>query len=260
MLNGIVEPLLTVNSSSNRLISLMMTKGDSNSNSNEVLSRKSTMKTPSSSEQMTSTSSNNNSSLNSDNRIKFVDMLICGSCQQDFQLSDILNFIEHKTKCGNKENRQNIPYHFPQRRRRRRRGGRDGDHDDAEEEDDDDEDEDDDKSQRSGNSTESESENSKRNHQAQRQKLPDKRATTPKVLIDASANSLNSPGKETLRFHFDVDLCHLAEPYNFECNQCGDIYSTGNDTRTKHLDVTIDILSVDVQRGFSSSIVNACTA
>jgi hypothetical protein len=187
MLNGTVEPLLTMTSSNNRLMSIMMTNGDSNSNNNnETSSKRSAMKASSLLEMMSSTNSNNNSSMNNDNRIKFVDMLVCGSCQQDFQLSDIVKFIEHKAKCGNKENKQKIPYHFPQHRRRRRR---EGENDDDYDEDDDD---DDDISQQSGNSSESENEN----NIPHRQQLSKKSTVYPKVLAGASANTLNSTSKD----------------------------------------------------------------
>jgi hypothetical protein len=197
MLNGTVEPLLTMNSSNNRLMSIMMTNGDSNSN-NETLSKRSSTKGTS----LLDVMSSNNSSMNNDNRIKFIDMLVCGSCQQDFQLSDILKFIEHKGKCGNKENKHKIPYHYTQRRHRRK-GDNGDDYDD-------DDDDDDDKSQQSGNSSESENENNS-HHQSDRQRLSQKQTTCPKVLVDASANTLNGTA---------------SEPYNFECSQCGDVYST----------------------------------
>ncbi|CAF1126642.1 unnamed protein product [Rotaria sordida] len=194
-------------------MSIMMTNGNSNSNNNNEISssssslKRSTMKTSSLLDTISSTNSNNNSSINNDNRIKFIDMLVCGSCQQDFQLSDILKFIEHKAKCGNKENKQKIPYHFPQRRRRRRRRREDyNDEDDDDYDDDDDDDDydnDDNKIQQSDNSSESENENN-----IHRQQLSHKQTKFPKVLVDASANTLNS------------------EPYNFECSECGDIYST----------------------------------
>ncbi|CAF2493590.1 unnamed protein product [Rotaria sp. Silwood2] len=194
----------------------MMTNGNSNSNNNEILSKRSTMKATSLFDMMSSTNSNNNSTINSDNRIKFIDILVCGSCQQDFQLSDILKFIEHKAKCRNKENKQKIPYHFPRRRRRRRRrreGYNDDDYDDDDGDgdgDDDDYDEDDDKIQQSGNSSESDNENNIHRHQSDRQQLSQKQKTFSKVLVDASANTLNSH----------------SEPYNFECNECGDVYSS----------------------------------
>ncbi|CAF1055609.1 unnamed protein product [Rotaria sordida] len=195
-------------------MSIMMTNGNSNSNNNNEISssssslKRSTMKTSSLLDTISSANSNNNSSINNDNRIKFIDMLVCGSCQQDFQLSDILKFIEHKAKCGNKENKQKIPYHFPQRRRRRRRrredyNNEDDDDYDDDDDDDDDYDNDDNKIQQSDNSSESENENN-----IHRQQLSHKQTKFPKVLVDASANTLNS------------------EPYNFECSECGDIYST----------------------------------
>jgi hypothetical protein len=134
-----------------------------------------------------SNNNNNGSTMNNDNRIKFIDMLVCGSCQQDFQLSDILKFIEHKGKCGNKENKHKIPYHYPQRRRRRK-GGNDGD--DYDEDDDDD----DDKSQQSGNSSESENEINPHHH-SDRQRLSQKQTTRQKALIDANANTVNGTGK-----------------------------------------------------------------
>lgn len=174
MLNGTVEPLLSMNSNTNRLMSIMMNNGESNSN-NEISSKRSTMKITSLPDMISSPNSNNNSSMNNDNRIKFIDMLVCGSCQQDFQLSDILKFIEHKGKCGNKENKHKIPYHFPQRRHRRK--GDMGDDDDDEE------------SQQSGNSSESDNENNFR------QRLSHKQTTSAKVLVDASANTFTNTGK-----------------------------------------------------------------
>ncbi|UJR25299.1 hypothetical protein I4U23_006651 [Adineta vaga] len=156
---------------------------------------------------MSSTNSNNNtnhSSTDTDNRIKFIDMLVCGSCQQDFQLSDIVKFIEHKAICGNKENKQKIPYHYS--RRHRRRG-----EDDYDEDYDEDDDEDDHKSHQSSHSSESENENNiPRHHHHHQQRSSQKQTNFPKVLVDASANTLNS----------------TTEPYNFECSQCGDVYST----------------------------------
>jgi hypothetical protein len=112
-------------------------------------------------------------------------MLVCGSCQQDFQLSDIVKFIEHKAVCGNKENKRKIPYFLSQRRQRE--GG--DDDDDADDDDDDDED----KSQQSGNSSGNENEHNI--HHSHRQQLSQKKSTFPKVLVDASANTLNSTGK-----------------------------------------------------------------
>lgn len=185
----------------------MKTNGDCNSSSSnsEISTKRSTVKLSSRLDVISSTDSNNNLPMNTDNRIKFVDMLVCGSCQQDFQLSDIVKFIEHKAKCGNKENKNQIPYHYPQRRRHRRKGENDDDYDD------DDDDEDDNKSQQSGNSSESESENHSRDRQqSDRQRLSKKQTSYPKVLVDASANTLNG----------------TAEPFNFECSQCGDVYST----------------------------------
>ena len=184
MLNGTVEPLLTMTSSTNRLISMTKTNGDSNTNNNETSSKRSSMKT-SSLGLVSSMNSNNNSSINNDNRIKFVDMLVCGSCQQDFQLSDIVKFIEHKAVCGNKENKRKIPYFLSQRRQR------EGDDDDDDADDDDDDDED--KSQQSGNSSGNENEHNI--HHSHRQQLSQKKSTFPKVLVDASANTLNSTGK-----------------------------------------------------------------
>jgi hypothetical protein len=189
MLNGTVEPLLAINSSNNRLMSIIMTNGDSNSYNTKTSSKRSTMKSSSLLEMMSSTNTNNHSSIDNDNRIKFIDMLVCGSCQQDFQLSDIVKFIEHKAICGNKENKQKIPYHFPQRRRRR---------EDDNDDDNDDDDDDDDRSQQSGNSSESENENNILYHAHQqpgRQRLSQKQTTFPKVLVDASANTLNNTSK-----------------------------------------------------------------
>ena len=121
-----------------------------------------------------------------DNRIKFIDMLVCGSCQQDFQLSDIIKFIEHKAVCGNKENKQKIPYHYPRRHRRRE--------DDNDDEYDEDEDENE-RSHPSGHSSESESENNNYPHQHHHQRASQKQTKLSKVLVDASANTLNNTGK-----------------------------------------------------------------
>jgi len=189
MLNGTVEPLLAINSSNNRLMSIIMTNGDSNSYNTKTSSKRSAMKSSSLLDMMSSTNTNNHSSIDNDNRIKFIDMLVCGSCQQDFQLSDIVKFIEHKAICGNKENKQKIPYHFPQRRRRR---------EDDNDDDNDDDDDDDDRSQQSGNSSESENENNilyDAHQQSGRQRLSQKQTTFPKVLVDASANTLNNTSK-----------------------------------------------------------------
>ena len=140
MLNGTVEPLLAMNGSNNRFVSRTMINADNQNNINEASSKRSSMKTaPSLFDLPPSVDNNSNASMNNDNRIKFTDILVCGSCQQDFQLSDIVKFIEHKAKCGNKENKQHIPYHFPQRRKRTRDGnqGVDDDEDDDDEEDED---------------------------------------------------------------------------------------------------------------------------
>jgi len=181
MLNGTVEPLRIMTSSTNRLISMMKTNGENDTNNNDTSSKRSVIKS-SSLGMVTSVNSNNNnnSSINNDNRIKFVDMLVCGSCQQDFQLSDIVKFIEHKAICGNKENKRKIPYFLSQQRQR------EGDNDDDDDEDDEDNDED--KSQQSGNS----SGNEHNIHHSHRQQLSQKQSTFPKVLVDASANTLNS--------------------------------------------------------------------
>jgi hypothetical protein len=163
-------------------------------------------------------SNNNNPSINSDNRIKFVDMLVCGSCQQDFQLSDIVKFIEHKAICGNKENKRKIPYFLSQRRQRE--GGDDDD-------DDDDDDDEEDKSQQSGNSSGNENE-----HHSNRQQLSQKQSKYSKVLVDASANTLHNSGIHNNdlfeeKKNTPLILLLLVEPYNFECSRCGDVYSTG---------------------------------
>ena len=160
------------------------TNGDSNTNNNDTSSKRSTMKSAST-RMMPSMNSNNSSSLNNDNRIKFIDMLVCGSCQQDFQLSDIVKFIEHKAICGNKENKRKIPYFLSQGRRG------DGDNDDEDDEDDDDGDDEEDKSQQSGNS--SGNENERRIHQSQ---ATSKKQSShfPKVLVGANANTPQNPG------------------------------------------------------------------
>ncbi|CAF1659107.1 unnamed protein product, partial [Adineta ricciae] len=203
MLSSIVEPLLPMNSSTNKLMSLMVTNGDSNSNSSKTSSKRSTMKNSSLSDMTPSTNHNNNHSpMDNDNRIKFIDMLVCGSCQQDFQLSDIIKFIEHKAVCGNKENKQKIPYHYPRRHRRRGEDDNDDEYDEDEDEDE--------KSHPSGHSSESESENNNHSYRHHHQRASQKQTKFSKVLVDASANTLNN----------------TAEPYNFECSQCGDVYST----------------------------------
>jgi hypothetical protein len=180
MLNGTVEPLRIMTSSTNRLISMMKTNGENDTNNNDTSSKRSVIKSSSLGMMTSVNSNNNNSSINNDNRIKFVDMLVCGSCQQDFQLSDIVKFIEHKAICGNKENKRKIPYFLSQQRQR------EGDNDDDDDEDDEDNDED--KSQQSGNS----SGNEHNIHHSHRQQLSQKQSTFPKVLVDASANTLNS--------------------------------------------------------------------
>ena len=189
MLSGTVEPLLSMNST-NRFTSIITTNGDCNSSSStsEISMKRSTTKTSSRLDVMFSTDSNADlSSMNTNNRIKFVDMLVCGSCQQDFQLSDIVKFIEHKAKCGNKENKHEIPYHYSQHRRHHRKNGHDDEYDD--------DDDDDNKSHQSGNSSESENENhSQERHQSDRQRLVKKHTTNSKVLVDASANTLNGTG------------------------------------------------------------------
>ncbi|CAF0820751.1 unnamed protein product [Adineta steineri] len=185
----------------------MKTNGGSDSNNNDTLSKRVPMKTTSlgmmSSMNSNNNNNNNSSSIINDNRIKFIDMLVCGCCQQDFQLSDIVKFIEHKTICGNKENKRKIPYFLSQQRQR------EGDNDDDDNNDyDEDNDDEEDKSQQSGNSSGNENENNI--HPTRHQHLSQKQSTFPKVLVDASANTLNS----------------AIEPYNFECSQCGDVYST----------------------------------
>jgi hypothetical protein len=120
--------------------------------------------------------------MNNDNRIKFIDMLVCGSCQQDFQLSDIVKFIEHKAVCGNKENKRKIPYFLSQRRQR------EGDNDDDYDDDEDDEN-DDNKSQLADQSSGSENENSIHRSHPHRRDLTHKQSTPPKVLVDTSGNA-----------------------------------------------------------------------
>ena len=201
-----------------------MANGDGNSNVNETSASPSSSFSPSKRttaksttladvESSTNIPNNSNNSLNNDNRIKFIDMLVCGSCQQDFQLSDIVKFIEHKAKCGNKENKPNIPYHYPQRRRRQ------GEGDDDEEEGDDEEDEDDDHEFES---------------QHRQQKAPEEKSNPAKILADTNGHRLNNSG-EYKNSSLSSPQCpptfalHLfiAEPYNFKCSQCGDIYRTG---------------------------------
>ena len=180
MLNGTVEPLVTMTSSTNRFLSMTKTNGGSNIHlNNDGSSKKSTVKTSSTGMMP---SSMNSSSINADNRIKFIDMLICGSCQQDFQLSDILNFIEHKATCGNKENKRKSPYFVSQQRHRE---GDDDDYDEGEyggeEDDDDDNDE-------------------HRIHPSNRQHLSSqKRSQVSKVPTNSNANiSQNSSTISTL--------------------------------------------------------------
>ncbi|CAF1171394.1 unnamed protein product [Adineta ricciae] len=204
MLNGTVEPLLTMTSSSNRLLSMMKTNGSNDTNTNDRSSKRSTMKSSSSSTGMISSmnSTNVNSSAQmTDNRIKFVDMLVCGSCQQDFQLSDIVKFIEHKATCGNKENKQQIPYFLSQQRQR------EGDNDDDDEGDGDDDDDDDERKSQSCNNLGGNEIEHPIHH---RHQTSQKQSNFSKVLVDANASTLNN----------------TAEPYNFECSQCGDVYST----------------------------------
>jgi len=205
MLNGTVEPLLNRSSSGNhRSMSRIMANGDSNSNVNETSASSSTFSSTSSSskrptmknttlvdvESSTNIPTHTNNSMNNDNRIKFIDMLVCGSCQQDFQLSDIVKFIEHKAKCGNKENKPNIPYHYPQRGQRQGEGD-----DDDEEEGDDEEAEDDDHDIES---------------QTRQQKSLEEQTNSSKILVDNNRNASNNS----------------VEPYNFKCSQCGNIYRT----------------------------------
>lgn len=118
-------------------------------------------------------------------------MLVCGSCQQDFQLSDIIKFIEHKAICGNKENKRKIPYFLSERRQRK--GDNDDDDDDYDDDDDDNDGDDEDKSQLSTNSSGNENEhNIQHSHY---QSLSKRQSTLSKVLADAGANTLNSPSK-----------------------------------------------------------------
>ncbi|UJR23612.1 hypothetical protein I4U23_026599 [Adineta vaga] len=203
MLNGTVEPLLTMTSSSNRLLSMMKTNGGNDTNTNDRSSKRSTMKSSSSlstAEMMLSMNSTNTNSSSqiTDNRIKFIDMLVCGSCQQDFQLSDIVKFIEHKAVCGNKENKRQIPYFVSQQRQR------EGDNDEDDDEGDGDEEDSEKKIQLCGNEPEHAI------HRIHRQQTSQKQSNLSKVLADTNANTSNN----------------TAEPYNFECSQCGDVYST----------------------------------
>jgi hypothetical protein len=94
-----------------------------------------------------------------------------------------VKFIEHKAICGNKENKRKIPYFLSQRRQR------EGDDDD---DDDDDVDDEEDKSQQSGNS--SGNENEHHIHHSHHQRLSQKQSNFPKVLVDASANTLHNSG------------------------------------------------------------------
>lgn len=192
------------------------------------------MKAPSLLDLVSPANQNSNTSINNDNRIKFIDMLVCGSCQQDFQLSDIVKFIEHKAKCGNKENKQNIPYHFPQRRARRQREEGDQDANDNDEEDEEDE-EDDERSQSGHPASGNDFEQHLRHPQASQ-----KHESPSKVLTDTSGSTLNNSGtSNTLPDVITMcDFSLSAEPYNFKCSQCGDIYSTG-----KALLNTDDLLS-----------------
>ena len=230
MLNGPVEPLLSMTSSTNRFISMMMTE----SNTSEMSSKRSKLKK--------SSLNSTNPTLNSDNRIKFVDMLVCGSCQQDFQLSDIVKFIEHKATCGNKENKQKIPYFLPQQRTQ------EGDQDD--DEDDDDDNDEDENEQSTGSETE--------NHIYRGNVSSAQKAS--KVLVDASANTLNSNCKRSDRPRSSplIDRSILAEPYNFHCSQCGDIYSTGK--RAERRSSSRRDRCFLVQPGISSNTISAHTA
>ena len=87
MLNGTVEPLLTMNSTNNRLMSLMITNGDSNSNNNnnnnETLSKRSVTKASSLLDTMSSINSNNNHSHDELN--KSIELL-------QSQIAKLLNF------------------------------------------------------------------------------------------------------------------------------------------------------------------------
>lgn len=177
MLNNLVEPLLTMANNSNRLIAMSLTTHESNNHHNDGTTKRSSGKTSSS---VANASMNSTTmTISNDNRIKFVDMLVCGSCQQDFQLSDIIKFIEHKATCGNKENKQNIPYFLSQQR------SREGENYDEEDEDDDN------KHQHVGNSHGNE------NHPylnlcGQQRSASNRQASIAKALVDASANTSNS--------------------------------------------------------------------
>ena len=187
MLNGTVEPLLTMTSSTNRLLSMMKSNGGSDANTNDTSSKRSAMKSAAltgMTSSMNSTNTGSSSQIN-DNRIKFIDMLVCGSCQQDFQLSDIVKFIEHKGMCGNKENKRQIPYFLSQQRQTE--GDHDEDDDNDDDGDDDEEDDDENKSQLGSNSSTA--------HRAHRPQLAQKQSTFSKVLIDANANTSNNAGK-----------------------------------------------------------------
>ena len=118
-----------------------------------------------------------------------LNLLIClyvAHVNKIFSYRISFNLLHHKSKCGNKENKHKIPYHFPQRRRHQN-GTNDDDYDD-----DDDEEE---KSQQSGNSSESENENNIPHHQSERQRLSHKQTPLPKILVDAGATTLNGTGK-----------------------------------------------------------------
>jgi hypothetical protein len=202
MLNGTVEPLLTMTSSTNRFMPMIMSNNERNIHSNGTSSKRSSMKA--SSRRANASTNSNHSTVNNDNRIKFIDMLVCGSCQQDFQLSDIVKFIEHKAICGNKENKMKMPYFQSQRRARQ------DDDDDYDDDDDGDDDDDNDNNDYGGNgnqdsksrpedhSSASETENHLHLHQQHSQSYShqanasQKHSAFSKVLVDASANTLNS--------------------------------------------------------------------
>lgn len=210
MLNGTVEPLLVMNGSNSRFTSRTMTNADNHNNINDASSpKRSTMKAATSLCDTTpSIETNSSSSLNNDNRIKFTDMLVCGSCQQDFQLSDIVKFIEHKSKCGNKENKQQIPYHFPQRRKRIRDGNQLVDDDEEDYYDEEDEDL---EGFNGDESNESDHDSAARQAGNHVQLANSKNNGPSKVSSNRVANTVNSPSSKPIYMNVKTGLFNMFE-------------------------------------------------
>ncbi|CAF0744197.1 unnamed protein product, partial [Didymodactylos carnosus] len=147
-----------------------------------------------------------------DNRLKFVDILVCGSCQQDFQLSDIVQFIQHKMRCGNKEN-------IPCLMQCHSSHQSDEDNDIDEQEDVD---------------------NSKMNEFTNNYQKKFDKSSCNKILVDASANTLNTATWFLIQHY---QKTHQTKIYNSCLNGTS---STINTKQQRNLQSTNSPLDIDI--------------